>query len=571
MELLLTDAIAPFFKGYKNKRINWSKIPFSHLETGDGLNLERTATITRQFVRYVGEVAQMGYNAITLDDLAHIADWSGYDAPLRALIAEYRRFYRELFRIANAVGLRVFLTTDVMFYTPEIENSVGHSAAGASRWLAERLDRLFADIPEVAGIIVRCGESDGCDVKDRFRSRLMVRTSAQARLLLRTLLPVFERHDRLLIFRTWTVGAYPLGDLIWHRVTFRRVFGRINSPSLVLSMKYGETDFYRYLPLNRHFFRSAHRKIIEFQARREYEGFGEFPSYTGWDMERYLTQARTAQGLIGASVWTQTGGWGRFRRLTFLKKSSPWVELNAFVLPRIYRGASSHEALRAFCRDRISEASVTADAMVEFARQSDIAINLLYYIREFATKKVFFRRLRVPPQPFVVWDRILVNDTLRQILRTVVTDRQQALREGDEGLAALEKMRILALEHDLPDDGLMFQFDTFTILHAARRYFFDDDTSAHEARLIELKQRYRETYKRHYAVRLNFERSHLSRRHITWAARFLFREQRGYRMIDRLFLLRLLGLIHPVVTRLSRRAFPKYARRLAMGIDTVFR
>ncbi len=32
----------------------------------------------------------------------------------------------------------------------------------------------------------------------------------------------FERRDRLLIFRTWSVGAYRIGDLIWHRDTLRR-------------------------------------------------------------------------------------------------------------------------------------------------------------------------------------------------------------------------------------------------------------------------------------------------------------------------------------------------------------
>jgi hypothetical protein len=32
MELFLIDAIGPFFRGYKRKRINWSKIIFTHLD-----------------------------------------------------------------------------------------------------------------------------------------------------------------------------------------------------------------------------------------------------------------------------------------------------------------------------------------------------------------------------------------------------------------------------------------------------------------------------------------------------------------------------------------------------------
>ena len=31
-EWLIIDGIAPFFRGYGKKRVNWSKIPFTHVE-----------------------------------------------------------------------------------------------------------------------------------------------------------------------------------------------------------------------------------------------------------------------------------------------------------------------------------------------------------------------------------------------------------------------------------------------------------------------------------------------------------------------------------------------------------
>ena len=46
-----------------------------------------------------------------------------------------------------------------------------------------------------------------------------------------------ERRQKNLVFRTWTVGAYPVGDLQWNRRTFDRVFGGITSDRLVISMK----------------------------------------------------------------------------------------------------------------------------------------------------------------------------------------------------------------------------------------------------------------------------------------------------------------------------------------------
>ena len=79
----------------------------------------------------------------------------------------------------------------------------------------------------------------------------MIQKPAQARQLLLYLLPTCEKHSRRLIFRTWTVGAYRIGDLMWHRGTFTSVFDGLKSPSLVISMKYGESDFFRYLQSTR--------------------------------------------------------------------------------------------------------------------------------------------------------------------------------------------------------------------------------------------------------------------------------------------------------------------------------
>ena len=171
-------------------------------------------------------------------------------------------------------------------------------------YLRGLLDRFLTDFPEVAGVIVRIGESDGKDVHDDFRSQLVLKTPEQARAFLQEMLPVFERHGRRLIFRTWTVGAYPIGDLMWHRDTFARVFEGITSPALVVSMKYGESDFFRYLPLNRNFFRTPLAKIVELQSRREYEGCGEYPNFTGWLHERFagLDDDPETQRMLGASL-----------------------------------------------------------------------------------------------------------------------------------------------------------------------------------------------------------------------------------------------------------------------------
>jgi len=51
----------------------------------------------------------------------------------------------------------------------------------------------------------------------------------------------------------------------------------------------------------------------------------------------------------------------------------------------------------------------------------------------------------------------------------------------------------------------------------------------------------------------------------------LLRKRRGYRIIDRLFTLDLLGLLYRLFRPAARRALPKSLRKSAMGIDAVLK
>jgi len=101
-------------------------------------------------------------------------------------------------------------------------------------------------------VVLRIGESDGLDIKETFRSKLVLKSPAMVNRWLKAILPVFEHHRRRCIFRTWTVGAHEVGDLIWREATLEKTVAGLSSPALVLSMKYGESDFFRYLSLNRY-------------------------------------------------------------------------------------------------------------------------------------------------------------------------------------------------------------------------------------------------------------------------------------------------------------------------------
>lgn len=570
MNRFLVDGIGPFFAGARGGRVNWSKIPFGRLQRRGLPDPARLRAVRRDFESFAKTVSGLGFNAVTLDDLAHLAPHPEYPARLRDCVAAWRAEFAAIFATAARHGLAVYVTSDVMFAHPSVEDSLRDLARGAIPFLRAATAAVLDDFPEVAGVIVRIGECDGVDVNTDFPSRLAVRTPAEARRLLEALLPVFASRSRDLVCRTWTVGAYPIGDLMWNRRTFDRVFAGLEDTPLIVSLKYGESDFFRFLPLNPLFFRSRHRKFVELQARREYEGFGEYPSFVGWDYERYARQLDGAPNVVGAWVWCQTGGWAPFRRRTFLKGSSLWNEINTEVTLRLFRERCTVEAAVArFCRERLGGAP--AEAMLALLRLSDEVVKELLYVDDFARRKLFFRRVRVPPLLTVYWDQILVTHFVRKLMRCFVEDWAAKRDQAQTALRKVDAMRAIARQLGLGLRDLTFMRDTFRLLAAVREYYFGERPLEALAAVRALRTRYYARHTPRYTVSVDAHPFGMSRRQMRFFMRVLLRQQRGYRLVDRLPLLRLAGLTTPLLRRRGARIIPAFAADRAMGIGTVLR
>jgi hypothetical protein len=572
-ELFLIDGNGPFFRGNRRAEINWSKIDFAELNQDGLIPADRCWQIETDFRTFTRRAADIGYNAVTLDDLAHLVLHPLYPEPLRLKIAQYRELYRTLFAIAAEAGLRVFITTDLLFFNSTIEQITGGHLQKIRAFAVGCCQNFFESFPEAEGIIFRIGESDGVDVSGDFQSRLILKTPQQARSMLKTLLPVFEQHNKLLIFRTWTVGISRLGDLIWNRDTFHRVFDDIHSPQLIISMKYGESDFFRYLPLNRLFFESDHRKLVELQARREYEGFGQFPSFIGRDYEKIFDQLISARNIAGISVWCQTGGWSGFRRLTLLEEDGLWNEINTTVTLRIFRdNISTDQALQAFCKDHLK--TPNWPALRELLDLSERVIKDLLYIDEFATRSVFFRRLRLPPLIAVYWKHILISHFMRKILRCYVSHSggRELVKTGYHALRDIRRMQELAGQLDLPEKDFDFQYDTFRLIATARAYYFLDHPERTLRMLQKMKTRYEAKWPEpRYAVQIDMKPFPLRRIHLHRVIKIFLRKQSEYRGLDRLLALTLYSLLQPLLRRANRRIFPDFAQKQAMGINSVFK
>lgn len=571
MHLFLIDAIGPFFRDYQRQRINWSKIPFDNLETDGRFDIGRFNRIADDFAEFCKKAAAAGFTAISLDDLAHMVNDQAYPSDLRRKLDSYHDAYTRLFATAAACGLTVYATTDVM-YEPSDANLRGKPMqfTDAINRLHDACDALFRERPAVAGVILRIGECDAADVRSDFKSRLILRTPRRARDMLNRLLPTFEHHGKSLIFRTWTVGAHAIGDLIWNRHTFDRVFKGIDSSRLIISMKFGESDFFRYLPLNPLFFRGAQAKLIEMQARREYEGFGEYPSFAGWDYAAYLKQLEAAPHVIGIWVWCQTGGWSGFRRRTFLDPSGIWSEINAVTTLRLARDRQSVvDTLHNYAVTQFGPG--TGEDFVKLLLLSHVVIRQGLYIEEFARSRRYFRRLRVPPILHVFWDRILINHPMRKLLRCWINDHETACRQAYAALEHIRSMRSLAATVGLPVDDLDFQYDTFEILVAARDYYFGPFDPAIVQRIDALVTSYHQRYahRPRYTVCADFSEFAIRRRTLRRVMMVLTRPRRGYRITDRVILIRLLSVLAPLIVVLARRTVAGKLADDAMGIETI--
>ncbi len=571
MDLALIDAVGPFFRGLEKPRINWSKIPFQHLHLA-GLECDdQWRHIRADMEQFARKVAALGFNAVSLDDVAHLSDHPWLEMEIRDRNAFFRGQFRELFAILKAQGLAIYLTTDYLVVSASIETRTGGEPTAIAGWFREVIAGVLTDFPEIAGVILRIGESDGHDVEDALRSRLFLRTAREVNAMLRDLLPLFEQHGRRLIFRTWTVGAYLIGDLMWHRGRLDEALQGIDSPAFVLSMKHGESDFFRYLPLNRHFFRNPLPKIIELQARREYEGAGEYPAFIGWDCEQYARELEAAPNVIGFSVWCQTGGWHAFRRLAFLDEKSIWTELNVLAAIRILRDRRAVERVveEFFGAERAALA-------LELLRRAETVIRELLYIPEFATQKLFFRRVRIPPLLHVYWDSIFVNEAIRKIVGHFVSEPEAAIRDGEAAFANFERLQELARALEVGGDDLEFMRDTFALMLLARRFYLLPPDPALVAEIKLAKKAYKKRWPRsgrqRYRIRTSFGPSRVGRLTVRWLAGLFIRRQRGYRrVLDRMFTLTTLSWIYRLFRTRHSQAIPKFLRKSAMGVDAVLR
>jgi len=567
----IADGIGPFFKGTPNARINWSKIPFKDLDANVLYDETAKKTLLDDFKFLVEALFARDFNVVTLDDMAHLLEEPFYPIYLNEKIGHYQKLYESLFEIAKLAGMKVWITTDFIYSNDDLEDYLGSKVNDWIDFFESRVIHLFEQFPKLDGLILRIGEVDGKDVEGDFRSHPMIKYHHHLNHLLLKLMPIFEQKNKTLIMRTWSVGMYPVGDMMWNKSSLEKILKNVHSDHFVISMKYGESDFFRYLGLNKLFKKLKIPMIIELQARREYEGAGEYPSFIGYEYMRFKNKLAENSYLLGTMVWIQTGGWTHFKRLTFLTPEAIWNVINIDTIQMMFHhNYNMEEILERLHKEHA--AHLLFKEFQTFMEYSHDVIRQLLYIESFAAERLYFRRIRIPPLMGLTWDAIWIHPMVARMVYHFGVDHGKIVRKGWKALAKLEKMKQISETYQWHANDIQFQYDTFHLLAIVREVYFGTMRQKFgcdlEREIGAYEKKYPWGYRIHYNPKVRYLRH--DNAIVRWL-RWLLRSKRGYRWVDRWIVIRLLALLFPIVYQIAKHRIPKELRNQAMGIGSLFK
>lgn len=420
------------------------------------------------------------------------------ESPYRKRHEAMRAHFGRLFQIADRLGMDVVLATDMVALTTPLAEYFERRFGGVNVhdpafWEVYRLglEELFDAMPELDGIMIRIGEAGAIyNIPGlSYYSALHVRTEETVRTMLQAFLDVAAARGKRVFFRTWSVGVGKIGDMHTNPVTYERMLAPLDAPELVVSTKLIAGDYDSYLQLNPTLFTGEHARLVELQARREFEAFNAFPDYMGPQHQVALQTFRRANPhILGTYMWTQTGGPHQAGPMNLYPFHGFWlpIDINAYATsqlawnPDADLGAITH----AWVRQRFGTDPGVVQAITEIFYRSRAAVMKGFYIGPYARRQVRALGLEPPPMMWIFkWD-IIGGDSasLGAIYFTAQDELDAAIAEGFEAVDIVRGMLALAKGIDpgqVPEPELLamlvrsleYEIDLFTTLAWYRRAF----------------------------------------------------------------------------------------------------
>jgi hypothetical protein len=413
-----------------------------------------------QFETYVHHVLAEGATAIDIPGFLEYLDLDGVYAagdPHLARAQAMRDAFGPWFAEAHDLGLQVLLSTDMLALDTPLETYLTHrfgslDTEDPALWAVYSggLDELARTMPDVDGLVIRIGEGGAAYqfAGSDFRSELDVTSVAAARAMLTAFTAAAEHDGKTIVFRTWSVGVGAVGDMHTNPASYHAVLDGIDSPALIVSTKYSLGDFYSHLPLNDTLFTGDQRRIVEFQSRREFEGFGAFPNDLGaltqTALQTFLAKNPHVEGVW---VWTQDGGPLRAGPMTLETQAGFWqlYDLDTQLALALARDPEADPAgiTADWARRWFSDDPATAAAIGQVMAQSRAAITDGLYIGPYASKKVAALGLHPPTMMWIFeWDILTGDSAALDVIETISRDHlDEAIAEGRDAVARVRSMR----------------------------------------------------------------------------------------------------------------------------------
>lgn len=388
---------------------------------------EAFAKVFMDYCTYIDHMAKLGFNAIEISGFLKLVDFklvgSGHEIYARDSVylqrhKTLRKFYRRFFDYAQQKNIGVFLKTDMVAINSALKQyfhkNLGSLDVESNKFwevYQKGLEELFAYFPQVKGVIIRVGEAGA--VYNRpgydYGSELLVRSVTSVQKMLTAFLQVAEKSKRFVMFRSWSVGVGEVGHMHTSPADYEKVFGELHSENLIISTKLCQGDFWSHLPLNPTLLSGKHKRIVEMQARREFEAFNIIPNYLGPLHHTALnTFLQHNKNIYGIWLWTQSGGPLRRGPMMIYPFYGLWLWTDANVYSSALIAQNPHEPVEKWTRKWIAqtfgEDERVVDVMSELLRESHKITTEGLTIPSFARKYIVGLGLEVPPVIYCYWD-----------------------------------------------------------------------------------------------------------------------------------------------------------------------
>jgi hypothetical protein len=463
----------------------------------------------RKLADYAGRMGSFGYNAIAIpwfleyinfDRVGNGRQVYGDEDIYRMRHDSLASRFGELMALSADKGLRTYLWTDMVALTPPLKSYLldrfgSMDTEKPEFWeiYGKAAEEAFEKFPLVDGIIIRIGEAGSIYNKPGwdYTSELCVKTEKAVQLMLGAFLEAAEKYNRTIIFRTWSVGVGKIGDMHTNPVTYQRVLGGIESDHLVVSTKYCSGDFYSWLPFNPTLYQGEQRRIVELQAKREYEGFGAIPNFVG-PLHQSALQSILEKNprLEGVWVWTQYGGPLRAGPLIIYPFYGFNVinDVNVYVASRLMMDpyADLDSITGRWIAATFGTDSLLVNNLVEFLDSSYPVMLRGLYISEFARYDVRALGLEPPPMLWIFeWNILGASSSVFSNIYFITRDHfQQVIDEGFDGVKAAMGLKEMLLgvkervtlhqeEFDRLVASVDYEIDLFRLLGYYRQFFMN--------------------------------------------------------------------------------------------------